>query len=200
MIPDYGLSTFAVSFFQPEPQSYPLPDGSAFPAQHGQTASFFQTAGVQQEFAFIPDDGSATYVINVENNSTQSLAGPSTKDTKATYAASITALVQLDSSGALSFLPYKQGDASTNSAAKWSSVANIAAVVPPGSTSSAAPSGTSKVSGPGSSVSGKATDAASSSGGAAPTGGAQNSGAMSSSIFSLGLIALGSVGFVASML
>lgn len=156
---------------------------------------------MQQEFAFIPDDGSATYVINVENNSTQQLAGPSTKDPKATYATSITALVQLDSQGALSFLPYKQGDASTNSAAKWSNVANVAAVVPPGSASAASPSGSSKPSGSGSS-SGKPTGSASGSGsaGAAPTGGAQNSGASVTSIFSLGLIALGSLGFVASML
>ena len=31
--------------------------------------------GVQQEFAFIPDDGSATYVVNVERNSTKVLTG-----------------------------------------------------------------------------------------------------------------------------
>ncbi|GJE86667.1 hypothetical protein PsYK624_027480 [Phanerochaete sordida] len=198
---DADIFVIHFSWFQPDPQSYPLPDGSAFPAQHGQAASFFQESGVQQEFAFIPDDGSATYVINVENNSTQQLAGPSTKDPKATYAASITALVQLDSQGALSFLPYKQGDASTNSAAKWSNVANVAAVVPPGSASAASPSGSSKPSGSGSSSS-KPTGSASGSGsaGAAPTGGAQNSGASVTSIFSLGLIALGSLGFVASML
>lgn len=37
-----------------------------FPTTHGKAASFFLDADVQHEFAFIPDDGSATYVINVE--------------------------------------------------------------------------------------------------------------------------------------
>ena len=46
---------------QPAPQSF-----GNFPTTHGKTASFFLDEGVQQEFAFIPDDGSATYVINVE--------------------------------------------------------------------------------------------------------------------------------------
>lgn len=136
-----------VSAFQSEPQSYPASSGDTFPATHGQTASFFQEQGVQQEFAFIPDDGSATYVINVETNTTTSLAGPSTKDAGAKYSASVTALVQLDSKGALSFLPYKQGDASTNSKATWQSVANLAAAVPAGSTSSGTGSGSNSSSG-----------------------------------------------------
>ncbi|KAK7678669.1 hypothetical protein QCA50_018250 [Cerrena zonata] len=138
---DAQIFVIHFSFFQPEAQAYPLPDGSAFPATHGQVASFFQESGVQQEFAFIPDDGSATYVINVETNTTQSLPGPSTKDSKASYAAGITSLVQLDSTGALNFLPYKQGDASTNAQAAWTKVANVAAVAPPGATSSATASG-----------------------------------------------------------
>lgn len=134
------IEHLVVSYFQPQAQAYPLPDGSAFPATHGKTASFFQASGVQQEFAFIPDDGSNTFVINVETNTTQSLAGPPSKDPNAIYAASVTALVQLDSTGALSFLPYKEGDASTNSAAKWASVAAVAAVAPPGSSAAASPS------------------------------------------------------------
>ena len=73
-------------------------------------------------------------MINVENNSTAPLAGPASKDPNASYAASITALVQLDSTGAVSFLPYKQGDTAANQAAKWTPVAAISAVVPPGST------------------------------------------------------------------
>ena len=36
-----------------------------FPTSHGKTASFFLDVGVQQEYAFIPDDGSATFVVNV---------------------------------------------------------------------------------------------------------------------------------------
>ena len=46
---------------QPAPQSM-----GNFPTSHGKTASFFLDVGVQQEYAFIPDDGSATYVVNVE--------------------------------------------------------------------------------------------------------------------------------------
>ena len=46
---------------QPAPQSM-----GSFPTSHGKTASFFLTEGVQQEFAFIPDDGSATNIVNVE--------------------------------------------------------------------------------------------------------------------------------------
>lgn len=65
-----------VSYMQPEPQSY-----GKFPNTHGQTASFFKETGVcsykskhshfltltqvQTKFAFIPDDGSATFVIDV---------------------------------------------------------------------------------------------------------------------------------------
>lgn len=46
---------------QPQPQSF-----GYFPTTYGKTASFFQISGVQQEFAYIPSDGSATYVVNVE--------------------------------------------------------------------------------------------------------------------------------------
>ncbi|KAH8110314.1 hypothetical protein DFH11DRAFT_1804682 [Phellopilus nigrolimitatus] len=113
------------SFYQPEAQSY-----GSFPQEHGQAVSFFQSTGVQQEFAYIPDDGSATYVINVESNNTQTLAGPSTKDTGAQYFAGISSLVQLSSAkGELSFLPYTQG--SDNSHAAWTP---ISAVTVPSST------------------------------------------------------------------
>ena len=117
------------SFFQPEAQSY----GTDFPETHGQTASFFQSDGVQQEFAFIPDDGSATYVINVESNTTQTLKGPDVKDASAQYFAGITSLVQLSpSQGSLSFLPYTQG--SDNSAASWTKITSV--TIPVGSDSS----------------------------------------------------------------
>ncbi|KAI0053229.1 hypothetical protein FA95DRAFT_1552741 [Auriscalpium vulgare] len=121
------------NFFQPDAQSYPASSGSSFPATHGQTASFFQAVGVQEEFAFIPDDGSATYVVNVENNSTQTLAGPTTKDARATYFAGITSLVQLDSSGAVSYLPYNTNDTAANAQATWTPIPALASVAPPGS-------------------------------------------------------------------
>ena len=177
-----------VSFFQPQSQEY---SGTAFPASHGQTASFFQTSGVQQEFAFIPDDGSTTYVINVETNSTSTLAGPTTKDAKAIYAASITALVQVDSTGAVSFIPYTQGNDATNSAAAWASVAKIAAVAPAGSSSTASgASGTasgSTATGTKASTSGTGSAASSSSTGSSGSG--DSSGALSSSTVSLGAVA-----------
>jgi len=117
------------SYFQPTSQAYPLSSGN-MPATHGKATSFFQPSLVQQEFAFIPDDGSATYVVNVLTNSTQQLAGPSTKDSNASYFASITSLVQLSSSGAVSYLPYTQGNTAANSAATWSTISAISSVAP----------------------------------------------------------------------
>lgn len=120
---------------------------------------------MQQEFAFIPDDGSATYVINVENNSTTSYAGPESKDADAVYAASITALVQLDSEGNLYYFPYQEGDVSANTNAKWTQVGAVSKVAPPGS--SASSSGTATGTKSGSSPTGSGSKSA---GGASPTG------------------------------
>lgn len=86
---------------------------------------------VQEAFAFIPDDGSATYVLNVQTNTTETLAGPSTKDAGATYFAGINSLVQLDSTGVASYLPFSTNDSSANAAAKWSKVVSLANVAPP---------------------------------------------------------------------
>ncbi|KAI6006283.1 hypothetical protein F5J12DRAFT_833441 [Pisolithus orientalis] len=122
------------SYFQPESQAYPLPNGSAFPATFGQATSFFQPSDVQQEFAFIPQDSSAVYVINVETNTTQALAGPTYQDPDATYFASVTALVQLTSNGTVSFLPYQEGNTSVNAAATWSQVSVLSSVAPPSTT------------------------------------------------------------------
>lgn len=179
-----------VSFFQPQSQSY---SGATFPAVHGQATSFFQSSGVQQEFAFIPDDFSDTYVINVESNSTTTLAAPTTKDTGARYAASITALVQLDSTGAVSFIPYTQGDASTNAAAAWSSVTKITAVAPPSSSSAASGTGTATKSGS------AGTSGTSSASGAQQTG-SGTSGALGSATLSLGAMAGALVAAVAALL
>ncbi|KAF5343897.1 hypothetical protein D9758_012113 [Tetrapyrgos nigripes] len=125
------------SFFQPDPQSY-----GNFPATHGQTTSIFlsEAQQVQQEFAFIPDDGSATFIINVENNNTRSLAGPSTKDAGATYFASDSAIVQFSSSGALSYIPYKTGGDTSGS---WSPIQKLASLAGSSSSSSGSGSGTS---------------------------------------------------------
>jgi len=115
------------SYFQPEVQSYP--GDKTFPALHGQATSFFMASGVQQEFAFIPDDFSATYIINVENNSTRTLPPPTIHDTKASYAAGITSLVQLDSNGTVSFVPYAPGDVNANANAVWSNVKSLVGLI-----------------------------------------------------------------------
>ena len=102
---------------------------------------------VQQAFAFIPDDGSATYVLNVETNTSQILAGPSTKDAGARYFASTTALVQLDSQGDVSYLLVSPTDTSANSAAKWNKVVSLANAAPPTSSSSTPSAATAQASG-----------------------------------------------------
>jgi len=126
-LPDGDADIFVIhfSFFQPTPQAYPVTgSGASFPQQHGQTASFFLAQGVQEEFAYIPDDGSATYVINVQSNTTQQLAAPE-MDLGAQYFAGITSLVQLDSQGNLFFLPYNPNNTASNQGVNWKSITNI---------------------------------------------------------------------------
>ncbi|KAF8656533.1 hypothetical protein AX16_002497 [Volvariella volvacea WC 439] len=132
------------SYVQPEPQSYGEP---AFPATHGQATSFFLDVGVQQEFVFIPDDGSATYVMNVESNTTQALQGPSEKDALATYFASTSALVQLTSSGSVFYLPYDANQPSANAGASWSAVSKLPIATPASPATSASQTGTGTGSG-----------------------------------------------------
>jgi len=120
------------SWFQPDPESYPAPDNQNFPSTYGQVASFFQPTGVQQEFAFIPDDFSGTYIVNVETNTTRVLADPAIKDNAATYFAGINSLVQLDSTGAVSFIPHTQSDVNVNFKSAWASVKPIAISYPSG--------------------------------------------------------------------
>jgi hypothetical protein len=139
------------NYFQPDAQPFPTSNGT-IPATNGQTASFFLDVGVQEAFAFIPSDCSATYVLNVETNTTQILAGPSTKDAAATYYAGISSLVQLDSRGGVSYLPVSANDTSANAAAQWSKVGPLATAAPPSSSVTSSKSattsgGTSKPSG-----------------------------------------------------
>ncbi|KZT34087.1 hypothetical protein SISSUDRAFT_992301 [Sistotremastrum suecicum HHB10207 ss-3] len=159
------------SFFQPTPQAYPI-NGSSnnFPETHGQVASFFQPSGqgVQQEFAFIPADASATYVINVESNTTAQLAGPSDKSAS-TFYASVNALVQLTSDEKLFFLPYTQGDASTNAAAQWTSITLTGLPAAGSSSSSSSASSSATGSSHTSSASSKSGSGSSSSTGSAST-------------------------------
>ncbi|KAJ7363830.1 hypothetical protein DFH08DRAFT_837673 [Mycena albidolilacea] len=154
-------------FWQEGSQSF----SSDFPDTHGQTTSFFLDSGVQEEIAFVPDDGSHTYIINVQSNTTQTIAGPSTVDAGATYFASTTALVQLAANGALSYLPYSATDKSANSAAKWAPIAafNSIAGATPGGGSSAG----------GSSAAGGASNSGSAKGGSAASNTGSGSGAKS---------------------
>jgi hypothetical protein len=141
-VPAGSADIFVIHFswYQPEPQAYPLASGSGtIPNSPGQVASFFQADNtVQQEFAYVPEDGSNTYVVSVEWNTTQQLAGPTTKDPLASYFASVNSLVQLSSSGAVSFLPYTEGNNQGNSAATWTPVAALAAAAPASSSSASA--------------------------------------------------------------
>ena len=86
---------------------------------------------MQETFAFVPSDGSATYVLNVQTNTSQVLAGPSIKDPKATYFASTNTLVQLDSRGDVYYLPVSPNDTNANSAAQWKKVVSLSNAAPP---------------------------------------------------------------------
>ncbi|KAL1746570.1 hypothetical protein HDZ31DRAFT_33939 [Schizophyllum fasciatum] len=153
------------SYMQPEAQYY-----GGFPKTNGQAGSIFLNEGVQQEFFFIPDDGSATYVINVESNSTKTLAGPSATDAAASYFGAPDSIVQVTTSGDVSYIPY---DANSDGAgAQWSAVQNLASFKPSASASSGA-SQTGSATGSGAASSGSATgsaQSASASGGAAQSG------------------------------
>lgn len=50
----YLMSHLADSYFQPQAQAYPLPNGSAFPATFGQTASFFQQNNTVRVLLCVP--------------------------------------------------------------------------------------------------------------------------------------------------
>ncbi|ESK89931.1 hypothetical protein Moror_779 [Moniliophthora roreri MCA 2997] len=125
------------SYWQPETQTY---SGDQFPAQHGQVASIFKDESWQLEFAYFPDDGSGTYIINVETNATKALPGIPSKDASATYAASTNTLVS-SSSGGIQYMPYNpSGD---NSGAQWTAVQKLASLKAAASTGSASGSGPS---------------------------------------------------------
>ncbi|KAF8898018.1 hypothetical protein CPB84DRAFT_1681602 [Gymnopilus junonius] len=185
---DAKIFVIHFSFMQPAPQNY----GTAFPSTHGRAASFFLDAGVQQEFAFIPDDGSATYVINVESNTTKTLSGPSVKDPFAQYYASTSALVQLTTSGQVNFLAYNPN--TTTSGGTWSAVSKLPSAASTLGSSTSAGAGAAAPTGSGSGSSGssgsiKPTASGSSGNSSSGTSGA-NSGAVGMGSRSLGGIML----------
>lgn len=140
-----------VSFLQPEVQAYPGESGSrTFPPKHGQATSISNAdvGQVQQAFAYVPDDGSLTYVVNVEvsvpnlpafftyctdplsgqTNTTRSLPGPTAKDPRAVYTASASSLVQLTSQNQIWFTDLQTG--------RWSQIAAGTLVAPASAPSS----------------------------------------------------------------
>ncbi|KIY66314.1 hypothetical protein CYLTODRAFT_423529 [Cylindrobasidium torrendii FP15055 ss-10] len=123
------------SYYQPETQTY----GADFPAEHGQAASIFMPdgQGVQQQFAYIPDGGKNVYVLNVESNTTTTLAGPSSQDADARYYATSDALVQLASDGSVNYIPVTGDNVASGS---WSSVSALSSVAPTSSSGSSASS------------------------------------------------------------
>lgn len=109
-----------------------------------------------------------------KNNNTAQMVGPTVKDAKATYAASITSLVQLTNNGVISFLPYTQGNSGANSAAAWSTIGAFPAIKSSSPTSTSAganstASGFSTVQA--SSATGKSTGTQSAGGSASTNGG-----------------------------
>ena len=114
---DVKVFVIHYSYMQPLPQSY-----GSFATTHGKTASFFKDIGVQTRFAYIPDDGKNTYVVDVISNSTATFPAPPSLDPYAEYAASPSALVRLSSdSGKLSWMNY-DNSSSAASRATWRSI------------------------------------------------------------------------------
>ncbi|KAG9010796.1 hypothetical protein FRB90_007640 [Tulasnella sp. 427] len=95
------------AYFQPDVQTFKPKSGSAFPATGGETASIWQPFGSspspQKTFAFFPNDGSATYIVNVINNSTSTIPFPPAPPSPgySAHAGSLDTLVQLTPSGEL---------------------------------------------------------------------------------------------------
>ncbi|CAG7847756.1 SubName: Full=Uncharacterized protein {ECO:0000313/EMBL:CCA69528.1} [Serendipita indica DSM 11827] len=131
------------SYMQPEQQVFaPIEDGGAgAPSTTGHTASIFKGVdAVQTKFAFVPDDGAATWVFDVISNTTQTLKGPTDKSTLM-IAASQREIVQMTTSGDVYWMPYNPEDAQANYGANWSRIAlNLTTPTPATGNSSSQPS------------------------------------------------------------
>ncbi|KAJ7621184.1 hypothetical protein FB45DRAFT_137048 [Roridomyces roridus] len=181
-IPAGSLNIFVIHFAFWQPDAQPFTGSAQFPDSHGQATSFFLDSAVQENIAFIPDDGSQTFISNVQTNTTSTMPGPTIVDASATYFASEKELVQLASSGAVSWIPFNPSDTSANSGAKWSTVQSLASVAPPSGGSSSGSSAGSSASASGNSVKGGATGSATKAAGGSstPSGSATGSAPSSS--------------------
>ncbi|KAL7419792.1 hypothetical protein Q5752_005708 [Cryptotrichosporon argae] len=111
------------SYFQPNAQTFNATSGSNFPDTSGQAFSIPDAANdVPYQIVFVPDDFSGSYVVthwtDLSNyattsdapmalslvNSTQTLPAPTSQDAQAAYAASDTALVQIDADGNIYYM------------------------------------------------------------------------------------------------
>ncbi|EJD54847.1 hypothetical protein AURDEDRAFT_110301 [Auricularia subglabra TFB-10046 SS5] len=129
---DASIFVIHYAYPQPELQAYPSVAGKlAFPVSHGQSPALFQSGNpAQRQIAFIPDDMSATYIVDVKVNETLPLAGPTDKSAGSIFTASINSVVQLTPSGKLFFLPVDQSDIAgkaANGGAAWKSLATLPA-------------------------------------------------------------------------
>lgn len=113
------------SFMQPDPQVFAPSEvgGQGFPSVHGQTASIFKTLqAVQQKFAFIPDNGSNTYIFDAIANTTQQIQGPTNHSTLM-LAASQKEVVQMTTGGEVYWIPIDPDNTAANYGAAWSKIA-----------------------------------------------------------------------------
>lgn len=115
------------------------------------------------------------YLIIHQTNTTQTLKGPTVKDPFATYFASTDSLVQLSSSGSVSFLSYNADSTAANSAASWTAIDKLPVALAP---SSASASGTATSTGTGTGKAGGTGTAR----GAAATGNSEANAASSRSV------------------
>ncbi|KAJ3409286.1 hypothetical protein HDV05_004532 [Chytridiales sp. JEL 0842] len=122
------------AYWQPERQSY-----GSFPNVHGQTATIPNQidSEVPLKFAYIPDDGSGVFVVDVETNSTTRFPGPASADFNHRYATSKTTLVQLTSAGELNYLD----GVDKNGGGQWQKIQNPALLKVASKPSGTAPGG-----------------------------------------------------------
>ncbi|KAJ3084359.1 transcription elongation regulator [Rhizoclosmatium hyalinum] len=101
------------AWWQPTPQSF-----GSFKSEPGQTVYIpaVDQSKAPSVFAYIPDSGSATYLVDTVSNTTTTIAGFGKSGSTFRYSATSSNLVQLDTStGSLKVLPVAGGSVSSGS-------------------------------------------------------------------------------------
>ncbi|KAJ3211976.1 hypothetical protein HDU82_004387 [Entophlyctis luteolus] len=114
------------SWWQPTPQSY-----GTFAQKPGQTVYIpaADQTNVPSTFAYIPDDGTATILVNVNTNTSTTLTGFGSSGSTYRYAATNSYIVQFDTTGGgLKVLPVSGGDVSSGSGVTLLPTASVAAI------------------------------------------------------------------------